>query len=169
LILSGTSGDVDDNDVSADRLEIGHEFRAPDDVDGLQSARFRECDYQPPNPRIGGVLHHSLARLQVDILAEQKRRGQGIYRQHRQLLGSPSAGRAERPPTDMTIRSLQVKLEGGARTWSPSVTLSTPGQHLADPFIADDGWKRGEFVDALCDHEVVRVDGGILDADEDLV
>src|SRR5580704_8220940 len=85
--------------------------------------------------------------------------------------GSASAGRAERPPADMTIRSLQVKLEGGARTRSP--TFSTPrpySQHLADPFIADDGWKRGaECVDALCDHEVVRVDGGILDADQDLV
>src|SRR5271166_4372407 len=33
---------VDDNDVSADRLELGHEFRAPDDVDGLQATRFRE-------------------------------------------------------------------------------------------------------------------------------
>ena len=58
--------------------------------------------------------------------------------------GSASAGRAERPPADMTIRSLQVKLEGGARTRSP--TFSTPrpySQHLADPFIADDGWKRG--------------------------
>jgi hypothetical protein len=62
----------------------------------------------------------------------------------------------------MTIRSLQVKLESGARTRSPTLTLST--------FIADDGWKRGaECVDALCDHEVVRVDGGKLDADEDLV
>jgi len=47
---------VDDNDVSADRLELGHEFRAPDDVDGLQAARFRESDYPPPNTRIGGVL-----------------------------------------------------------------------------------------------------------------
>ncbi len=33
-----------------------------------------------------------------------------------------------------------------------------------------DGWKRGAVcIDALCDHEVVRVDGGKLDADEDLV
>ena len=54
----------------------------------------------------------------------------------------------------------------------PSLTLSIQptGQPPADPFIADDGWKPGaECVDALCDHEVVRVDGGILDADEDLV
>src|ERR1700720_3441763 len=76
--------------------------------------------------------------------------------------GSASAGRAERPPADMTIRSLQVKLEGGARTpvAEPGVLHSRPyGQHLADPFIADDGWRRGaECVDALRDHEVVRVD-----------
>src|SRR5271157_1991184 len=53
----------------------------------------------------------------------------------------------------------------------PDALHSRPyGQNPADPFIADDGWKRGaECVDALCDHEVVRVDGVILDADEDLV
>ena len=43
---------VDDNDVSADRLELGYEFRAPDDVDGLQATRFRESDYPPPNSRL---------------------------------------------------------------------------------------------------------------------
>src|ERR1700745_1231057 len=41
--------------------------------------------------------------------------------------GSASEGRLERPPADMTIRSLQVKLESGARTRSPTLTLSTPG------------------------------------------
>src|SRR5258708_14988640 len=73
----------------------------------------------------------------------------------------------------MTISSLQVRREGGARTRSPSLTLSHSrpyGQHPADPFIAEDGGKRGaECIDALCDHEVVRVDGGKLDADEDMV
>jgi hypothetical protein len=51
----------------------------------------------------------------------------------------------------------------------PDALHSRPyGQNPADPFIADNGWKRGaECVDALCDHEVVRVDEGILDADED--
>src|SRR6202040_2607402 len=72
---------VDDNEVSADRLELGHELRAPDDVDGLQATRFRKGDDPPSDTGIGGVLHHPLARLQVDILAEQKRRGRGIYAQ----------------------------------------------------------------------------------------
>jgi hypothetical protein len=35
-------GRIDDDYVSAKRLEFGHELRAPDDVDGLQAARFRE-------------------------------------------------------------------------------------------------------------------------------
>jgi hypothetical protein len=44
------------------------------------------------------------------------------------------------------------------------------GENPADAFIPDDGRKRGaECIDALCDHEVVRVDRGKLDADHDLV
>src|SRR6202023_2889223 len=43
-------------------------------------------------------------------------------------------------------------------------------ENPADAFIADDGGKlRAECVDALRDHEVVRVDGGKFDADENLV
>ena len=43
-------------------------------------------------------------------------------------------------------------------------------ENPADAFIADDGWKRrAECVDALCNHEVVRVDGRKFDADENLV
>jgi hypothetical protein len=34
---------------------------------------------------------------------------------------------------------------------------------------AGSGGRKAEGVDALCDHEVVWVDGGELDADEDLV
>src|SRR5258708_27140560 len=40
---------VDDDYVSADRLELGHELWAPDDVDGLQATRFRKRDYPPPD------------------------------------------------------------------------------------------------------------------------
>jgi hypothetical protein len=51
--------------------------------------------------------------------------------------------------------------------------LSTSGpttRTRPDAFIADDGGKRGaECVDALREHEVVRVDGGKFDADENLV
>jgi hypothetical protein len=44
------------------------------------------------------------------------------------------------------------------------------GENAADAFIADNGWQRwAECIDALCDHQVVRVDGGKLDADQDLV
>ena len=46
---------VDDDDVSADRLKLGHELRTPDDVDGLQAARFRERDHPPPDTGIGGA------------------------------------------------------------------------------------------------------------------
>jgi hypothetical protein len=61
----------------------------------------------------------------------------------------------------MTIRSLQVKLESGARTRSPSLTFCTP---------ADDGWKRGaQCIEAICEQQVARVDRGKFDADEDLV
>jgi hypothetical protein len=137
---------VDDNDVSADRLELGHAFRAPDDIDGLQATRFRESDYPPPNTRIGGVLHHPLARLQVDMLAEQKRRGRGIYRQHRQLprvrVSGPGGKASCRydhplPPGEAGRRRQDPVAE-------PDVLHSRPyGQHLAEPFIADDGWKRG--------------------------
>ena len=71
------------------------------------------------------------------------------------------------------ICSLQVKLPDGARTRSPILTLSTPrpyGENSADPFIADHGGKRGtERIDALGDHEVVRVDWGKFDADQDVV
>src|SRR5258708_5140308 len=86
--------------------------------------------------------------------ADQKRRGRGFIASTATGGGSASAGGAEGPPADMTIGSLQVKLEGGARTRSPSLTLSHSrpyGQHPADPFIADDGGKRGaECVDAVC-------------------
>ena len=164
---------VGDNDVSADRLELGHEFRAPDDADRLQATRFRESDYPPSNTRIGGVLHHPLARLQVDILLEQKRRGRGIYRQHRQLLRVCVSGQGGRavcrydhplPPGEAGKRRQDPVAE-------PDALHSRPyGPNPADPFIADDGWKRGaECVDALRYDEVVRVDGGILDADQDLV
>ena len=69
---------IDDDNVSAERLELGYEFGAPDDVDGLQATRFRKGDHPPPDTGIGGVLHDPFARLQVDILAEQQRRGRGI-------------------------------------------------------------------------------------------
>ena len=59
-------GRIDDDDVSADRLKLGHELRAPDDVDGLETTRLREGDHPPPDTGIGGVLHDPLARLQVD-------------------------------------------------------------------------------------------------------
>src|SRR5580658_7883404 len=65
-------GRIDDDNVSADRFELGHELRAPDDVYSLQAARFRERDHPSPDCGVGGVLHHPLARLQVDVLAEQQ-------------------------------------------------------------------------------------------------
>jgi len=66
-----------------------------------------------------------------------------------------------------------VKLEGGAKTRSPSLTFSTPGPTASTlptpslPMTAGSGG--AECVDALCDHEVVRVDEGKLDADQELV
>ena len=43
-------------------------------------------------------------------------------------------------------------------------------ENAADTFITDDGWKRGvQCIDAPCEQEVARVEGGKLDADEDLV
>jgi hypothetical protein len=38
-------GRFDDDDVSANRLKLGHEFWPPDDVDGFQAAPFREGDH----------------------------------------------------------------------------------------------------------------------------
>src|SRR5271154_7013886 len=75
--------------------------------------------------------------------------------------GSASGGRGERPPADTTIRSRQVKLESGARTRSPTLTLSTldpAARTRPTPSLPDDGWKRrAECVGAPCDTEVVRV------------
>src|SRR6266851_1485293 len=65
--------------------------------------------------------------------------------------------------------------EAGQRRQDPVADLDALhprpyGENPADAFITDDGGKRrAECVDALCDHEVVRVDGGKLDADQDLV
>ena len=68
-------GRIDYDDISADRLELGHKLGPPDDVYGLQAARFRKRDNPTPDPGIGRVLHHPLTRLQVDVLAEQQRCG----------------------------------------------------------------------------------------------
>src|SRR6202035_1741616 len=44
------------------------------------------------------------------------------------------------------------------------------GENAADTLIADDDWNRGaQCIDALCEQEVARLDGGKLDPDEDLV
>ena len=93
--------------------------------------------------------------------------------QHRQLLrvrvrgqGGKAACRYDHPLPPS---------EAGKRRQDPVADLDALhprpyGENAADAFIADDGWKRGAVcIDALCDHEVVRVDGGKLDADEDLV
>src|SRR5260370_7258977 len=91
-------GRIHDHDVSANRLKLGYKLRAPDDVDGFQAARFRERDHPPPDARIRRVLHHPLARLQVDVLAEQQRRRRGIDPHHRQLLRAALTTQTEQPP-----------------------------------------------------------------------
>jgi hypothetical protein len=124
-------------------------------------------------PELAAFCNHPLARLQVDILAEQQRRGRRIYAQHRQLLRV----RIRRQGGKATCRYDHPLPPGEAAKWrqDPVADLDAPhprpyGENPADAFIADDGWKRGaDCIDALCDHEVVRVDGGKFDADEDLV
>jgi hypothetical protein len=78
----------------------------------------------------------------IKLFAEQQRRG--IDGQQRQLLRVRARGRAKRPPADMTIRSLQVKLESGARTVADLDVLHPRprGENAADTLIADDGWTR---------------------------
>src|SRR5262249_11298154 len=61
---------INDHDISANRLELGHQLRPPDDVYGFQASPFRKPNDPSPNPGISGVLHHPVSRLQVDELAE---------------------------------------------------------------------------------------------------
>ena len=62
-------GRIDEDDISADRLELIHEFRPPDDVDGLQAARLREGDHPPPDSGIGGILRNPVTRFHLDEIA----------------------------------------------------------------------------------------------------
>jgi hypothetical protein len=73
----------------------------------------------------------------------------------------------------MTIRSRPS--EAARRRQDPVADLDAlhPRPYRENPayaFIAYDRRKRGtDRIDALCDHQVVRVDRGKFDADEDLV
>src|ERR1700730_3182785 len=81
--------------------------------------------------------------------------------------GSAPGGRAKRPFAEMTIRTGKRRQDAVADL---DVLHPLPhGENAAACLIADDGWKRGaECIGSLCEHEVARVYGGKLDADEDL-
>src|ERR1700691_3362980 len=166
-------GRIDDDYVSADRLELGHQLRPPHDVDGLQSALFRESDHPSPDRRVGGVLHHPLARLQVHVLAEQLCRGRRIDRKHRQL---PRIGvrRQGEKPVCREDHSLPPG-EAGKRREDTVAGLdvlhaSSHCENAADAFIADDGWKRGaRSINTACEQQVALVERRKLDSYKDLV
>src|SRR6266436_5233422 len=136
---------IDDDDVAANSLKLIHELWPADDVDGLQAALFRERDNPSPDTGVGGVLHHPLARFQIDILTEQESRGRRIDCQHRQLLRVDVAGQGEK-----TVCGNDQPLppgEAGERRQNAvaglDVLYSRPdGENAADTFIANDSWKR---------------------------
>ena len=84
---------VDDNDVSADLLELGHQLRAPDDVDGLRAARFRESDHPPPDTGIGvGDTRFRRLPSEAGIAITLSRRAQGCERTLYGIQLAPAAG-----------------------------------------------------------------------------
>src|SRR5262249_48832032 len=166
-------GRIDYDDISADRLELGHKLRPPDDVYSLQAARFRKRDDPTPDPGIGRVLHHPLARLQVDVLAEQQRRGRRIDRQHCQLLSDGGKRQGEKfvGRNNHSFSPSEAGKRGQYAVADLDVLHSWPyGENAADTFIADDGWKSGAHsVDAPCEQEVALVERGKLNPDQNLV
>jgi hypothetical protein len=154
-------------------LQVGHELRAPHDVHGPEATCLREGNHPTPHARVGRILYDEVTALQIDVVAEQERRGRGVDRQHRELLRV----RRPRQRKEAPGRDDHALAPGPARTRrNDPVTdrdvgdAGTDREHAPDPFIADNRRKLGaKRVDAPRHQQVVRVDGRVLDRHQHLV
>src|SRR5882672_5986476 len=152
---------IDDDDVRAKRLKLGHELFPSHNVDGLQASGFRERDHPSPDTRIGGVLHHPLARFQIDILTKQECRRRRIDREHRQLL-RVRVGRQREEAVCGCDQSLPPGEAGKRRQDAVAdlhVFYALPHrENAANTFVADYARKRGaDCIDSVCEQEVAWV------------
>ena len=80
-------GSVHQHRIAAQREQLVHHLRPPDDVDRAHARKTREPDQIPPAAGVGRVLHQPVPRLQRCEILEQHRSRRAVDRQQRELRG----------------------------------------------------------------------------------
>jgi hypothetical protein len=141
LDLRGHLRAVDDDHIAADGLQVGHELRAPNDVHGPKATCLRESYHPTPHARVGRILYDEVTAIQIDVVAEQERRGRRVDRQHRELLRVRSPRQRKEAPggDDHALAPDPARTRRNDPVAGRDVgDAGTDREHAPDPFISDD-------------------------------
>src|SRR6266403_2556718 len=164
---------VDEHDVAARSLELRDKLCASNKIDRPQPPRFGDCNDRAADTRIGCVLGHPIAGLEIDIFAQQQRCRGRIDAQHGKLArirvrrqGEQSLGGQNHPlaPTE----SVQGNQNAVADLQVPDVPAY--GQNASDSLIPNHARHGGPYRKHAFDQvEIIHVDRGEFHAHQNFV
>src|SRR5207248_6996226 len=120
-------GRIDDDHICTNRLEFRHELWPPDDVYRLQATAFANPITHRPTPELAEFCTTHSPGFKLTYSLSSSAAVGGLIVSIDNCCGSAAVGKAKRPSAELTMSSLQVKLESGAKTRSPTLTFSTLG------------------------------------------
>ncbi len=163
---------IHDHQIAAQRFQLVDQFRSTDQIDRLEATRFGKGDDRATHARIGGILDDPVAGREVDELTQQQRSGRRIDGQHGELLRIDIGGQCEQP-----FRRYDDPLGPGKAIERGQDAIAdrdilhawTDGQDSAHALVANDTRQaRAKRVGAADHQQVVEIDRGEFDADQDL-